>query len=269
LVLPESPGQTISPATIALTRPVPSSLAACELTHVARVPIDVAKARAQHREYEQALASLGCDVRHVQAADRLPDSVFVEDTAIVLDEIAVVTRPGAVSRWDETAGVAEALADYRQLRFLREPATLDGGDVLRLGRTLYVGVGGRTNEPGARQLAELVEPHGYEIRRVAVSGCLHLKSAVTLLADGLVLVNPSWIDPGLLAGQQAIEVHPEEPFAANVLRIGGTVLCASSYDRTGARLDDAGLAVRAVDVSELAKAEGAVTCCSLVFLARS
>jgi dimethylargininase len=252
------------PATIALTRPVPDSLASCELTHVPRMPIDIEQARAQHAEYERVLASLGCDLRRVPAADDLPDSVFVEDTAIVLDELAVLTRPGAESRRGETPAVASTLVAYRQLRRLGEAATLDGGDVLRLDRTLYVGVGARTNDEGVRQLAAFVQPHGYEVHSVRVKGCLHLKSAVTEVAAGLVLVNPAWLDIRELERQTAIEVHPEEPFAANALRIGDTVLCASAYPRTLARLAAAGLVVRAVEMSELAKAEGGVTCCCLV-----
>ncbi len=251
--------------TIALTRAVPDTLAACGLTYVARVPIDLAVARAQHAAYERVLESLGCEVAHVPPAHDLPDSVFVEDAAVVVDEVAVMTRPGAASRRGEIAAVAETLAAYRQLQWLSEPATLDGGDVLRLDRVLYVGVGARTNELGARQLAAFVHPHGYEVRRVRVDGCLHVKSAVTQLAPGLVLLNPAWIDSRALEGQRAIDVHPEEPCAANVLRIGDTLLCASEYDRTRARLEAAGLAVRVLDVSELAKAEAGLTCGSLVF----
>ena len=139
---------------LAVTRPVPQSLRDCELTHLQRVPIDVALARAQHAEYERALTSLGCEIVHVPAADELPDSVFVEDIAIVLDEIAVITRPGARSRRPETVDIAATLGAFRQLQFLSEPATLDGGDVLRLGRVLYVGIGTRTNAAGAQQLAD-------------------------------------------------------------------------------------------------------------------
>src|SRR5687768_2680858 len=175
---------------IALTRPVPDALAACQLTHLARVPIDIAQARAQHADYERTLTLLGCEVVTVPVAHELPDSVFVEDAAIVLDEIAVITRPGAPSRRPEAAAVASTLGSFRQLEFLREPATLDGGDVLRLGRTLYVGAGTRTNAAGVHQLTALVSPHGYAVRTVPVDGCLHLKSAITEVAPGVVVINP-------------------------------------------------------------------------------
>ena len=249
---------------IALTRAVPASMSACELTHLSRVPIDVAAARAQHAAYERALASLGCDVRHLPPAPDHPDSVFVEDTAVVLDEIAIVARPGAASRRGELAGVAEALAAHRPIAAIRAPATLDGGDVLRLGRTLHVGVGARTNAEAVRQLQGLVRPHGYEVRGIAVGDCLHLKSAVTELGPGLVVLNPAWVEAAEFGGHHAIEVDPSEPFAANVLRIGGAILCASAYDRTSERLASAGFELCRVDVSELAKAEAGVTCCSLI-----
>jgi len=249
---------------IAFTRSVPDALADCELTYLSRVAIDLAAARSQYEAYERALGSLGCEVRRIPAANEHPDSVFVEDAAIVLAEVAVLTRPGAMSRRGETAGVAAALAPCRTLAWLSEPATLDGGDVLRLGRRLYVGVGARTNEEGAKQLAGLVRPHGYDVRLVAAGGCLHLKSAVTELGPGLVLLNPAWVDARVFAGCHAIDVDPAEPHAANALRIGDTILCASSYDRTNARIGRAGLTIRPIDVSELAKAEAGLTCCSLM-----
>jgi len=175
---------------IAVTRPVPESLARCELTHLSRAPIDVEVAAAQHRQYEEALRALGCSLRRVPAAHDLPDSLFVEDVAIVLDEIAIVTRPGAASRRPERASVAAVLSEYRPLRSIAAPGTLDGGDVLRLGRTLYVGLSTRTNEDGAQQLARHVEPFGYGVECVQTAGCLHLKSAATAVDSGRVLCNP-------------------------------------------------------------------------------
>ena len=250
---------------IAITRPVPDTLTACELTHLERVPIDVARARAQHAQYERTLASLGCQLVTLPAAPDLPDSVFVEDTAVVLDEMAIITRPGAASRRSETDAIASTLGVFRQLRFLSAPATLDGGDVLRLGWTIYVGVGGRTNAAGVQQLRDLVSPCGYEVRVGVVDACLHLKSAVTEVAPGVVVINPKWVDSQMFPNHAIIEVDPAEPAAANVLRIGDVLVCGAAYPRTNARLSAVGR-ICPVDVSELAKAEGAVTCCSLVFL---
>jgi dimethylargininase len=249
---------------IAITRPVPAALADCELTHLERVPIDVARAAAQHRAYENALAALGCTIRHLPAADELADSVFVEDVAIVLDEVAVITRPGAVSRRAERESVAPVLSEYRELVAIMAPGTLDGGDVVRLGRTLYVGLSTRTNDDGARQLARLVRRFGYDVRSVQTSACLHLKSAVTALAVDRVVCNPAWIDSRAFEGVELVTVAADEPHAANVLRIGDALLCAAAHERTVADLRERGYAVTTVDVSELAKAEAGVTCCSLL-----
>lgn len=248
----------------AITRAVAASLARCELTHLARAPIDVARAADEHRAYEDALRALGCTVRQAPVAHELPDSVFVEDVAVVLPELAIVTRPGAASRRGECASIAAILSEYRALQAIAAPGTLDGGDVLRLGRAIYVGLSSRTNEDGARQLARIAAPFGYTVECVQTNGCLHLKSAVTELAPDRVLCNPDWIDARALRGVDAVCVHPEEPHAANVLRIGRTIVSAAAHERTVADLRRRGYDVRTVDVSELAKAEAGVTCCSLI-----
>jgi dimethylargininase len=252
--------------TIAITRPVSPSIARCELTHLAREPIDVARAREQHGAYERCLRDLGCEVVTLPSAPELPDAVFVEDVAIVLEDVAVLTRPGAESRRAETDSVARGLAPYRRLVHLEPPATLDGGDVLRVGDTLHVGRSSRTNEAGLAALAAVVAPHGLRVAPVAVRGCLHLKSAVTLIAPGLLLIQPAWVDAAVFGhALEVVAVDPDEPFAANALRVGDGVIHAAAFPRTRARLEARGLDVRPGDVSELAKAEGAVTCCSLVF----
>ena len=255
-----------SPRPIALTRAVSPSLAACELTHLRRAPIDVARATAQHAAYERCLADLGCEVVRVGGAPDagLPDSVFIEDTALVLDEVAIALRPGAASRRGEVAAVAEALADFREVMRLEAPATMDGGDVLRLGRRLYVGLSTRTNAHGIDRLRALVAAFGYEVCAVPVAGCLHLKSAVTEIGDELLLVTPRAIDASAFDGVERIEIDPSEPAAANALRVGGTVVMPAAHERTAERLARRGVEVRAVDVSELARAEGGVTCCSLM-----
>jgi dimethylargininase len=250
---------------IAVTRPVSESLRLCELTHLAREPIDVALAVGQHAAYERLLASLGATIVGVPAAPELPDAVFVEDTAVVLDEVAVIARPGAESRRPETPPVARVLAAHRTLRVVEAPATLDGGDVVRLGRTLHVGRSSRTNEAGIEQLRSLVAPFGYRVVPVEFSGCLHLKSAATALADDLVLVNPGCVSPGVFAGCEAVLVDDREPGGANVLRLADTIVAAASHPRTRERLIARGMRVATVELSELARAEGAVTCCSLIF----
>lgn len=250
---------------IAITRDVSPSLAGCELSFVARNAIDIERAVAQHHAYRDALTALGCRVIALPAQPEMPDAVFVEDVAIVLDEVAILTRPGAASRRAEGASVAEALMHYRPLRAIEAPGTLDGGDVLRVGRTLYVGQAARSNAAGIAQLRALLDDYGYTVLAVPTHGCLHLKSAVTQVADDTLLVQPAWIDTGVFAGLRLIEVDPDEEHAANALRIGDQLIHPACFPRTRKRLQDAGIAVTPVDISELQKAEGAVTCCSLVF----
>lgn len=252
---------------VAITREVSPSLGDCQLTHVERTPIDVGRAQAQHRAYQRALAALGCRVLTLAAEPALPDAVFVEDVAVVLDEVAVMTRPGAASRRDEGASVAELLARYRPLRTIAAPGTLDGGDVLRVGRTLFVGQSGRSDAAGIAQLADAVAEFGYRVQPVPIRGCLHLKSAVTALRDDTLLAQPRWLDGAAFPGYRIIEVDPAEAHAANVLRIGDEVLMPACFPRTAERVASAGVAVTTVDLSELQKAEGATTCCSLVFAA--
>ncbi len=253
-----------APAAVALVRPVSASLARCELTHLARSPLDVGRAREQHARYVEALAELGCPVEWLAEAPEHPDAVFVEDAAVVVDELAVVARPGAISRRGETADVATALARHRPLARIEPPGTLDGGDVLRVGRRVFVGRSERTDAAGRAQLRALLEPHGYAVEEVAVTGCLHLKSAVTEVAEGTVLANPGWIDLARLGDLDVIAVDPAEPFAANALRVGTTVVLPAAFPRTRRRLEARGLDVRPVPADELAKAEGGVTCCSIL-----
>jgi dimethylargininase len=250
--------------TIAITRAVSRAIDRCELTHLQREPIDLALARRQHADYEQALREAGCEVRQLPEQPDWPDSVFVEDAAIVLDEVAVATRPGAPARRGEVASVAEALAEFREVLSLEAPATIDGGDVLRLGKRLYVGASSRSNRDGVAQLERLLTPFGYLVDAVAIGGCLHLKSAVTQVADDLLLINPERLEAGAFPGWHSIACDPAEPDAANALRIGDRVLLSASWPRTAERLRQAGIDVRTVPMSEMEKAEGAVTCCSLV-----
>lgn len=249
---------------IALTRSVPPTIISCELTHLARVPIDADRATAQHREYEDCLADLGCTVERLSPTPDLADSVFVEDTAVVLQEVAIITRPGAVSRRAEIESVAEALRRYRTLEFIQPPATLDGGDVLRLGYRLYVGNSARSNSEGISQLREIVSPYGYSVHSVNVTGCLHLKSAVTEVADNTVLLNPAWVDIDFFRSADRIEVHDDEPHAANALRIGAAVIYPANFPRTCSRLEQHGIGVHTIEVAELQKAEAGVTCCSIL-----
>jgi dimethylargininase len=249
---------------LAITRPVPRSIEQCELTHLQRTPIDRARAEEQHDAYEDMLRQLGCIVQRLPRTDDLPDSVFIEDTAIVVDECAVITRPGAASRRAETEAVADALRAWRELVYVHAPATIDGGDVLRVGRTFYVGRSSRSNDDGARQLATALAPFGYDVLQADMRECLHLKTAVSTLPDQRLLIDPRCVDARSLGGAQVLHVSPGEEVAANVLVVNDVVVCPAAAPRTRDLLAAEGYRVVTVDASELAKAEGGLTCCCLL-----
>jgi dimethylargininase len=252
---------------LALTREISPAMAACELTHQPRVAIDIGLARAQHEAYRAALAAAGCRVVCLPADPTLPDCVFVEDIAVVTDDVALVTRPGAASRRRERAAVGAALAPYRPVIEMSAPATLDGGDVLRIGRTVFVGRSSRTNEAGIDQLRAALAPGGYTTTAVDVHGGLHLKSAATQVAEDTVLVNPHWVDAAVFRLPRVIAIDPAEPCAANGLLLGRALVYPASFPGTRHRLEEAGVDVVALDASEVQKAEGAVTCCSIILRA--
>jgi dimethylargininase len=249
----------------AITRAVSPNINRCELSHVARQPIDVEKAVEQHKQYEDCLRELGVAVISLVAEPDLPDSMFVEDPTVVVDEIAVMARMGADSRRNESESLATVLARFRRLRWLREPATLEGGDVLRIGSTVFVGLSRRTNREGIAQLEAELRPLGYSIHPVPVRGCLHLKSACSWLGDEMILANPDWVDTSLLRGFRIIDVPRNEPRAANVLAVGGTVLVPAAFPATAELLQSLGRKVRPLDISELMKAEAGLTCSSILF----
>lgn len=249
---------------LALTRQISPAFEDCQLTFLERESIDLARAREQHAAYEQALRGLGCKVESLPADPDFPDSVFVEDTAIVLDEVAVITRPGNETRRGETASIADALARYRSIIRLLGPATMDGGDVLLFGRTLYVGVSQRTNREGVEGLRLSVEGFGYAVQPVEVAKCLHLKTAVSQVAPGVLLLNPDWVDPRSFGVARCIAVDPAEPAAANALYLPAGVVYPDAFPHTRRRLEDAGISLHLLDFSELAKAEAGATCCSLL-----
>src|SRR5882724_7312969 len=252
----------------AITRAVSPAIVNCALTFVARQPVDLAKAQAQHRAYEQLLEKLGARVISLPAEPDLPDSMFVEDPAIVLDELAVIFPLGTETRRREAPALSQALSKFRKLESITLPGTLEGGDVLLIGRKLFVGLSRRSNTEGIRQLAAILAPHNYEVVAVPVTGCLHLKSAVTHLGRNTLLANRAWFDGAPLAGHEWIEVHPAEPHAANGLALGGTIIFPASFPRTRARIEARGFHVTPLDISELQKAESGLTCSSLIFRAQ-
>jgi dimethylargininase len=246
---------------LALTRQVGPSFAECELTFLDRQPIDLAKAIEQHRAYEACLAKLGAQIISLPADPQFPDGVFVEDPAIVLDEVAIITHPGAESRRGETTSIADALAPFRDLRYIREPGTLEGGDVIHIGNSLFVGLSKRTNHEGIAQLAQLLPD--YRVMPVEVTRCLHLKSGACWAGGDIILANREWVDTSVFSDFQIIDIA--EPDAADVLPIAGKLLIPSNFPRTTEILQAAGIDVLPIEVSELQKAEAGVTCLSLVW----
>ena len=249
----------------AITRGVSPEINRCELGFLPRREIDVAKAVEQHRQYEACLRDLGVEVISLPAEPGWPDCMFVEDPAVVVNEVAVLTRMGAESRRKEVERLSTVLARFRPLKWLRTPATLEGGDVLRLGMTLYAGLSARTNQAGIDQLREILKPFGYSVREVTVRGCLHLKSGCCAIGERRILANRDWIDASAFEGCEIVDVPPEEPAAANVLTIGDTALVPAAYPDAAALLQDLGWDVRRLDISELMKAEAGMTCSSILF----
>jgi dimethylargininase len=249
----------------AMTREASATIGNCALTYLPRVKIDTDLVLQQHQEYQAALSSLGCELVTVPAEPELADSVFIEDAAIVLDEIAVLCRPGVESRRPEVKGVEGVLKKYRTLSSIEPPGTLDGGDLLRIGKVIYAGLSTRSNQSGIEQLRHIVADYGYFVKTIEVTKCLHLKSAVSQVAAGTLLINSDWIDRSAFGGMELIDVDKEEAHAANALLVEQRVIYPSSFPRTMDKLVAHGIEMMPVDMSELQKAEGAATCCSLIF----
>lgn len=253
----------------AITRSPGPELAHCELTHLDRQPIDTTSAVAQHHSYQVALRNAGVRVIELPADPALPDGVFVEDTAIVLDELAVMTSPTPPSRRPERATIETALAPFRRIARIPSDAFLEGGDVLRVGRTLFVGQTKRTNDAGRHALEQIVAAFGYTVVPLRVSGCLHLKSAACAVDEDTILIHSEWVDATPFTGLRLVEIPDEEPFGANVLRLPGAILASTAYPKTADLIHHLGHRVVSVNVSELHKAESGLTCMSVMFQSSS
>ena len=238
---------------------LPGPLGHAELTHIDRVAIDMAVANVQHAAYCAALTAAGAVVTVLPALADFPDCCFVEDTAVILPELVIRTRSGAESRRGEVAAIAPHLPADRPHFTVTAPGIIDGGDVMVVGRDLYIGLTLRSNAAAVAQVAEAVAAHGYRVTGVPLARALHLKTAVSALADDLVLVNTDWLDPGIFGGRRHIDSAAGEPFAGNSLTVRGIVFHAAG-ERTLAGFD-----ARFLDISEFAKAEAGLTCLSLVY----
>ncbi len=256
------------PRDIAIVRPPSDAIADCLLTHKDREPIDLPLARRQHAAYREALSRLGRELVALEASAEHPDDVFVEDPVVCLDEIAVIARPATESRRRETPGIEAALRPFRELARIREPGTLEGGDVVRVGRRLFVGLSSRTNQAGIDQLRDLIAPLGYEVHAVPVTGCLHLKTGASHIGHERVLVNAAWVDADAFHGCETIGVDPDEPWSANAVLLGDDVVVPAGAPKTSQKLRGLGLGVHEVGLSEMQKAEGSATCLSILLTVR-
>ena len=252
---------------VAITHVPSPNMQRGERTFVDEVMVDYELALRQHSAYRSALQRCGAEVTVLDVNRTMPDCVFVEDTAIVLSELAVMMSPGAKSRRAEPAGIEPALRQYREISRVKRPATIDGGDVVVAGRSLYVGESPRTNSEGIAALRETLAPFGYSVTGVPVRGCLHLKTACSSLPDGRFLVNADWIDVSPLPAARLVSVPSDEPWAGDVLVIGNQIILSDAFPRTARLLGGLGFDTVPVAVSEFAKVEGGVTCLSLVFQA--
>jgi len=253
---------------LAFTRPVSPRLSECELTHLERLPIDAATAATQHDAYEAALRGAGLDVVRLPDLPEHPDGTFVEDTALLLDGHAIILRPGVPSRAAETESTAAGLADHFELHHVTN-GHVDGGDVLRIGNKLHVGLSTRTDAAGIACLREIAASFGFDVVRAELIGCLHLKTGATWAGpdragNPVLLYHAESVDPSQFAGVEPMPVDPDESAAANCLRVGDHLILPAGNPRTAERLRERGLQVIEVDVSELQKAEAGVTCMSLI-----
>jgi dimethylargininase len=249
----------------ALTRQVSPNIGDCLLENLPRQEIDAAKAARQHDQYEACLRDLGIKIVRVPDAPECPDGVFVEDPAVALDEVAVILPMGTETRRKEVASVVETLSRFRPLIHLKPPAMLEGGDVMRIGKTLFVGISVRSNQEGIEGFAAAVAPFGYTVKPVRVNGCMHLKSGCCYAGAGTVVANREWVDISPFREFCVIDVPADERWAADVLAIGDTVLMPFCFPGTRRLLEQRGFQVKTLDVSELMKAEAAVTCMSIIF----
>jgi dimethylargininase len=250
---------------IALTRGISAGIDRCEVSFIDRVAIDLQKMKQQHRAYEEMLRSMGYEVIQIPADDSCPDCCFIEDTALLLDEIAVITYPGSVARRGEVPGVVPTIEKYRKTLRIEPPATLEGGDVLRIGRNLYVGLTQRTNPEGVDALRTLVAPYCYKVTAVPTPGALHMKSVCTAADDRTIVADPRRVDVSPLRDYDMIEIAPEEWMGGDLLPINGTLWMIEGFPKLKSALEARGFNVRTLNMSEFLKAEAGLTCLSLLF----
>ncbi len=249
----------------ALTHKVSPRIAECEVTFVDRAPINLQLAGRQHDDYCAALKKLGVIVKELSENESYPDSCFVEDTAIVVDELAIICSMGVSSRRGETGLIERELSKYRDIAHISLPATIEGGDVLRIGKKIFIGQSSRTNREGIEELARILGPYGYRVVPVRTKGSLHLKSACTAIDEETLFVNPDWAELDAFRGFNLVYTPAEEPWSANILRVGATVCVQAGFPRAIELIERVAERVEIIDISELRKAEAGLTCSSIIF----
>ena len=258
--------QHFKPAAVrAITRGVSRRIAACQLTYRSREEVNYEKATSQLERYCELLRKWNVDLLPLTASDSYPDCCFVQDTAVVLDEVCVIASMGAPARLGEVSEVEKAVAHFRKIRRIFAPATLDGGDVVQFGKRLFVGLSTRTNARGIAALASIVEAFGYTVVPVAVNGGLHLTTGCGIVNDETVLLNPRWLDASAFKGLRQLHVSEEEPWAANTIRVENSVCLEEGVPMTRELVEPYVGSIDTLDISEFRKAEGSLSCLSLIF----
>lgn len=250
---------------MAITHLPSPNLQNCELTFLESEAINIEKANEQHKNYRAMLERCGAKIIILNENIVLPDSVFVEDPIIVFDEVAVLTSMGVVSRRTESEYMEKIFSKYRKIERIFLPAKIEGGDVLHVGKKIFVGESARTNFEGIQALEAIIKPFGYEVIPVKVTGCLHLKTGATALDDKIVLINSSWVDATAFVGFEKIEIPSDEPFGANVLKMGEIICMNEAFPKSIALVKSLGYKVDSVNISEFVKAEAGLTCMSVLF----
>jgi len=251
---------------LAITHLPSPALQHCELTFLKSEPISMEIANLQHQTYRAMLERCGAKVIVLDENLACPDSVFVEDPIIVFDEVAVLTSMGAESRRKESEAMERVFSKYRKIERIVLPAKIEGGDVLKIGKKIFVGESARTNKEGIEALKTIIKPFGYEVIAVEVTGCLHLKTGATALDDKTIFINSHWVDAEAFKGFTKVEALNDEPFGANVLKMGNILCMNEAFPKSIALIKSLGYTVDSCNISEFVKAEAGLTCMSVPFL---
>jgi dimethylargininase len=255
----------INKAEFAIVRNIPNSFPQCITAFSGKSPIDVILAQQQHELYCKTLVELGLKLVRIEADNSLPDCCFTEDAAIVTDVLGIISLPGTESRHAEIIEMEKALTSFKKIRHIAAPATIEGGDVLKIGKKLFIGNSARTNDEGIKQVANMVSELGYEVIPVKIRNTLHLKTVCTYLGNNCIIYADGHFDENIFAEYDKIIVPATESYCANTLVVNGKVLIPKGFPLTRSLIEKKGFSVIELDMSEIEKADGALTCLSVIF----